>query len=78
MGFIWSIIILLASSVLEGLLQKKPVAPKPAALADFQIPQITEDTPQPVVFGDCWTQSWQVLWYGDLRSVAIKAKGGKK
>lgn len=81
MPLIWTIGILVASAVLSGLatlLQKKPAPPKPAALGDFSIPQIDENTPQMVVFGDVWTSGWQVLWYGNLKSTPIKASGGKK
>lgn len=81
MPLIWTIGLLVASaalSALAGLLQKKPAPPKPAGIGDFQIPQIDENTPQGVFFGDCWTGGWQVLWYGDLRTTGIKPPGGKK
>lgn len=31
-----------------------------------------------VVLGSHWIEDSQCLWYGDIRTVAIKAKGGKK
>lgn len=49
----------------------------PAALEEFDFPQVEEGTEQAVFFGDCWTAGWQVLWYGDMRTKKIK-KGGKK
>lgn len=78
MPLIWVIALQIVAAVLASLLQKKPQPAKPASLNDFQIPQVDETTPQGVCFGDCWTQSWFVLWYGNLRTQGIKAPGGKK
>lgn len=50
---------------------------KPAALEEFNVPQVEEGTEQAVFFGDCWTEGWQVVWFGNLRTIKIK-KGGKK
>lgn len=50
---------------------------KPAALEEFEFPQVEEGTEQAVFFGDCWTSGWQVLWFGNLRTRKIK-RGGKK
>lgn len=83
----WTLIIMLAlmilSAVITALTTKapsRPDAPSPALLADFNLPQIAEGTPQVVVFGDVWLTDWQVLWYGDLRSDEIRKEsgGGKK
>lgn len=76
--------LIVVSAVLTALTAKKPARPidaAPAVLGDFNIPQIAEGTPQAVLFGDCWLESWQVLWYGNLRSEAITTDtsgGGKK
>lgn len=80
---IFMIVVIIVSAVLTALTAKKPTPPPdaiPSALADFNIPQIAEGTPQAVLFGDCWLESWQVLWYGNLRTEAITAEsgGGKK
>ena len=66
-----STITTVATSAMSG---GKPA--KPASLEDFKVPQADEGTPQPVVFGDVWTDGWMVLWYGDLKSEPIK--GGSK
>ncbi|WOE76326.1 hypothetical protein [Alterisphingorhabdus coralli] len=50
---------------------------RPATLEEFDFPQVEEGTEQAVFFGDCWTEDWQVLWYGNLRTKKIK-QGGKK
>lgn len=74
--FIFGIIMLVASYLLESLMSTKK-KPKPASLQQFDFPQVDEGTPQAVVFGDVWTQDWVVLWYGNLRSDAIHAKQKK-
>ncbi len=50
----------------------KPQRQAPASLEDFDFPQVEEGTPQAVFFGDCWTQGWMILWYGNLRTTKIK------
>ncbi|MCY1383634.1 hypothetical protein D9M69_717790 [compost metagenome] len=55
----------------------KPESPKPAALADLDLPVAEEGTPQCVFFGDCWSSDWQVLSYGNFRTSKIKTKSGK-
>lgn len=78
MNFLFAIGMLIFSAVLQVLMMPKPEKPKPASLEDFGFPQIDETTPQSVVFGDVWISDWMVVWYGNLRSSAIKSKGGKK
>ncbi|HDR1101063.1 hypothetical protein [Pasteurella multocida] len=39
---------------------------------DWNFPQADEGIPQCVFFGDCWTEDWQVLAYGNYRSSPIK------
>lgn len=73
--------LLVVSATITALTTKKSPSQDAAAskLAEFQIPNITEGTAQTVVFGDVWLTSWQVLWYGDLRTEAIRsARSGKK
>lgn len=38
---------------------------------DWEFPQADEGTPQCVFFGDCWSQDWQVLAYGNYSTVGI-------
>lgn len=77
----WNLIIALVLIVVSTaitLLTAKgpPPAPDPATLKDFNFPRIEEGTPQAVVFGDVWLESWQVLWYGNLSTSPIAAPGG--
>lgn len=74
--FAWALVFTIASSVVSALLIKPPVVTA-TALEDFDFPQIDEGTPQAVFFGDCWTDGWFVLWFGNFRTTKIKG-GGKK
>ena len=39
---------------------------------EWDFPQADEGTPQCVFFGDCWSEDWQVLAYGNYRTSEIK------
>lgn len=78
MPFLWAIGMMVASYAIQVLLTPKQETPKPAALDDFDFPQVDEGTPQSVIFGDVWIQDWMVLWYGNLRTSEVKSSGGKK
>jgi len=75
--FAWALIAMVASYAIQSLTIKSQVQ-KPAALEDFDVPQIDEGTPQAVVFGDVWLEGWQVLWFGNYRTTKVKSKGDKK
>ncbi|AAP95146.1 hypothetical protein A6046_03415 [[Haemophilus] ducreyi] len=47
-------------------------SPEAVGAKDWNFPQIDEGTPQCVFFGDCWTEDWQVLAYGNYRTTEIK------
>lgn len=51
---------------------------KPAGLDDLNIPTASIGREIPVVFGTRDIKSANVVWYGGLRVVPIKKKGGKK
>lgn len=78
MNFVYYLIVLIVSSIVSYALRPKPPVPKPAALEDFDIPVAEQGRPIPVVFGTILLTGPNVLWYGDLRTSAIKEKGGKK
>jgi hypothetical protein len=75
--FAWALVFIVASYALTALTAKTQKM-KPAALADFDFPQVEEGTPQAIFFGDCWSEDWFVLWFGNYRTTKIKSKGGKK
>lgn len=78
MEFVWAIAMLITSAVISAITQPKPQKPKPAALEDFDYPQIEEGAPEAVIFGEVFIKDQFILWYGNLRTTPIKSKGGKK
>jgi hypothetical protein len=78
MNFWVYLALVVVSYYIQAALAPKPRAPKPAALEDFEFPQAEEGTPQAVIFGDCWTESWMVLSVGNFRTDKIKKSTGKK
>ena len=73
-----STIVFLVSLAIQYFLAPSPPKPKPASLSDFDVPTADEHRPIPVVFGTVRITGVNTVWYGDLKSVAIKKKGGKK
>lgn len=69
---------LAVSLVISYVMRPRPVAPKPAAFEDIQIPQSAEGTAQAMDFGTVWTTDWMVLGTANFRTEAIKKKAGKK
>lgn len=78
MNIVVSLILMVASMLISSLTQQRQKPPRAAGLSDFNLPQIEEGTPQAVLFGQCWNNGWQSLWYGDLTTAKIKSSGGKK
>jgi hypothetical protein len=75
---LWYVAVIIISYFVGQALAAKPQKPKPAAFDDFDFPQFDEGTPQCVFWGDCWTEDWMVLDYGNYRTTKIRTKGGKK
>lgn len=78
MNFVYALAIMVISYAITALTTPRPQNAQPAQFTDFALPVPDEGTPQGVTFGDCWVENWQVLWYGNLQTGAIKASGGKK
>jgi hypothetical protein len=73
MQLLFAIALLVVSYAITALTTKKPKDAKPARLSEFQ------GTAEAVVFGECWSGDWMVLYYGNLSTEAIRAKSsGKK
>jgi hypothetical protein len=82
-NFVWMIALLVVSYVLTAVLTPRPKPPPDAVAAmfkDINIPIPDEGAAQAVIFGDCWTPDWQVIWYGNMRTENIMAdvSTGKK
>jgi hypothetical protein len=57
--------------------QPKIQSQKPAGIDEIQVPTANDGREIPVVFGCRMVRGPNVVWYGDLSTQAIKAKGGK-
>lgn len=75
--FFWLLLLLfVATTVVGALLAPHPRGPQPSALGDFSIPTASEGRAIPVVFGTCIIKGGNTVWWGDLKSKAIKVGGG--
>lgn len=64
--------------VLAFAIRPKPQSQPPAGLEDLQVPTADEGSEIPVLFGCKDIRGANCVWYGDLKTKRIKAKGGKK
>lgn len=78
MQFLLGLGLLLLSMIIRAVATPRPEDAKPAALKDFDFPQVDEGTAQPVIFGDVWTHDWVVLAVGNEKTKPIHLTGGKK
>lgn len=80
---VWAIVkmvIVMAVSyfINQALAKNNSPTAEAASESDWDFPQADEGTPQCVFFGDCWTQDWQVLAYGNYATTEITRSGGGK
>jgi hypothetical protein len=78
MGFWWLAAwgaVAVRGSCLRSSPKARPASPPPW---DIGVPTATEGRPVPVLFGTRLIENPNVVWWGDLRTVAIKSKGGGK
>jgi len=72
----WNFVVQVAIMVvLSMLLAPKPKTqtPKPLGLEQFDIPTVEEGRPIQVLFGKKYIASPNVVWFGHLKSQAVKA-----
>jgi hypothetical protein len=74
----WFIALFVGALVISFALQPKIQTQKPAGLSEITAPIAEEGVEIPVLFGTRDLKGPNVVWYGDLKTVAIKSKGGKK
>lgn len=72
------IILFVASLVISYALRPKPQNIPPAGMGEINAPTASVGREIPVLFGTRKLQGPNVVWYGDLRTSAVKKKGGKK
>lgn len=63
--------------VISFALTPKPNTPMPG-VGNVTAPTAAVGKEIPVVFGTVVVKSSNVVWYGDIRTVPIRSKGGKK
>lgn len=76
---VWPYVIAFVVALVVSIaMTPKPQSQPPAGLGDFKVPTAEEGREIPVVFGTRDIQGPNVVWYGHLKTVAVKKKGGKK
>ncbi|MFA5512983.1 MAG: hypothetical protein WC313_11100 [Candidatus Kapaibacterium sp.] len=74
----WYIAVFVVALVVAYAYAPKPQSQPPAGLGDVKVPTAEEGREIPVLFGTRHIEGPNVVWYGDLKTVAIRKKGGKK
>lgn len=72
------IIVFIVALVVGYAMRPKPKTSPPAGLDEIRAPTASDGREIPVLFGTRDIASPNVVWYGKLRTVAIRKKGGKK
>lgn len=73
----YQLIVAIVLIIISVLLTPRPRHSDPAAsqLSDKDFPISTEQTPIPVVFGECILRQPNVVWWGDVKTRPI-SRGG--
>ena len=74
----WYLVVFIVALVVSYSMVPKPETRPPAGLDEIQAPTAEVGREIPVLFGRRKLEGPNVVWYGHLRTVAIKKKGGKK
>jgi hypothetical protein len=69
----WFVVALVVSMVVSYAMQPKPQAQPPAGLGEFNVPTAEVGREIPVLFGTRDMSGPNVVWYGDLRTEAVKS-----
>lgn len=77
MGWIAAVVFVIAL-IVAYTMQPKPETRPPAGLDEIQAPTAEVGREIPVLFGRRRFDGANVVWYGHLRTVPVKSKGGKK
>jgi hypothetical protein len=73
---LWVAYIILAVAMVA--MSPKPQNTKPPALSDLKAPTADDGREIPVLFGTRVLSAPNVVWYGHMKTKAVKASGGKK
>lgn len=74
----WYIVVFIVALVAAYAMMPKPQSQPPAGLNDIKAPTAEEGREIGVLFGTRDVEGPNVVWYGDLKVVPIRKKGGKK
>lgn len=74
----WYIAVFVVALVVAYAAAPKPQSQPPAGLGDINAPTAEDGREIPVLFGTRELRGPNVVWFGHLRTVAVKKKGGKK
>lgn len=74
----WFFIGLVVSFVASYAMMPKPQDQPPPAIGEVDAPTAEDGREIPVLFGTRDLEGPNVVWYGDIRVVPLKKKGGKK
>ncbi|QIQ65298.1 hypothetical protein 19_00026 [Pseudomonas phage Epa19] len=77
MGWV-ALVIAVIAIVVAYVMAPKPESRPPAGLSEFQLPTAEVGREIPVLFGTRIIEGPNVVWYGHLKAVPVKKKGGKK
>jgi hypothetical protein len=74
----WYVAVFIVALVVAYSMAPKPQTQPPQGLGDVKVPTAEEGREIPVLFGTRHIEGPNVVWYGDIKTVAIRKKGGKK
>lgn len=74
----WFIAVFVVSLVVAYATMPKPQNAPAPGINELQVPTAEEGREIPVLFGTRDLTAPNVVWWGDLKLVPIKKKGGKK
>jgi len=75
----WEYIIYFVIALIIGFVMAPSVQAQPTpTIGEIKAPTAEEGREIPVLFGTRLIEGPNVVWYGDVRTVAVKKKGGKK
>lgn len=73
----WYFVVMIVSLILTYARTPKSQQQN-AEVGTIDTPTASEGSPVPVLFGTRLIKGSNIVWYGDIKTVAIKKKGGKK
>lgn len=74
----WYLAVFVVALVVAYSAAPKPQSVPPAGLGDINAPTAEDGREIPVLFGTRVLKGPNIVWYGHLKTVAIRKKGGKK